>query len=216
MSRKKTGSPPSGGANAEPDAAPPQRPRRRRGLRPDEQALWEHVARSVNPLRPKMPVVVPEALPAPVMPEPEPAPPPARKPASAPAYRPTPPAPPPITPLAPLEPKLRRRLGRGAEVDARLDLHGLTQAAAHGRLIGFLRGAQQSGHALVLVITGKGDGMHVLAGEGGRGVLRRLVPQWLAAPELRGVVLGFETAARGHGGEGALYVRVRRAREGLR
>lgn len=211
MSRKRTGNPPSGGIDAEPDTAPPLRPRRRRGLRPEEQALWEHVARSVNPLRPKLPVVVPEALPAPAMPEP--APPPARKAASAPAYRPTPPAPPPITPLAPLEPKLRRRLGRGAEVDARLDLHGLTQAAAHGRLISFLRGAQLSGHALVLVITGKGDGMHVLAGEGGRGVLRRLVPQWLAAPELRGVVLGFETAARGHGGEGALYVRVRRARE---
>lgn len=212
MSRKKTGSPPSGGAITEPEVAP--RPRRRRGLRPDEQALWEHVARSVNPLRPKLPVVVPEALPAPVMPEPEPA--PARKPVSTPAYRPPPPAPPPITPLAPLEPKLRRRLGRGAEVDARLDLHGLTQAAAHGRLISFLRGAQTSGHALVLVITGKGDGVHVLAGEGGRGVLRRLVPQWLAAPELRGIVLGFETAARGHGGEGALYVRVRRAREGRR
>ncbi len=215
MSRKTSGRPPSGGAAAEPEAASP-RPRRRRALRPDEQALWEHVARSVNPLRPTMPVMVPEALPAPAVPEPEPAPSPVRKSASAPAYRPTPPAPPPLTPLAPLEPKLRRRLGRGAEVDARLDLHGLTQAAAHGRLISFLRGAQLSGHALVLVITGKGDGVHVLAGEGGRGVLRRLVPQWLAAPELRGIVLGFETAARGHGGEGALYVRVRRGREGRR
>lgn len=65
------------------------------------------------------------------------------------------------------------------------------------------------------MITGKGgEGPHVLAGEGGRGVLRRLVPQWLAAPELRAVVVGFETAGRGHGGEGALYVRVRRTREG--
>lgn len=216
MSRKKTGTPPSGGTSAGPDAAPPLRSRRRRGLRPDEQALWEHVARSVSPLRPKPPVIVPEALPAPaVTPEPEPAA-PIRKPASTHAYQPSRPAPPPITPLAPLEPKLRRRLGRGAEVDARLDLHGLTQAAAHGRLISFLRGAQLSGHGLVLVITGKGDGVHVLAGEGGRGVLRRLVPQWLAAPDLRTVVVGFETAGRGHGGEGALYVRIRRAREGRR
>ena len=46
-----------------------------------------------------------------------------------------------------------------------------------------------------------------------RSVLRRLVPHWLAEPGLRGLVLGFEQAARGHGGGGALYVRIRRARE---
>ncbi|MBS9477471.1 Smr/MutS family protein [Ancylobacter radicis] len=188
------------------------RPRRRRGLDLEERALWEHVARSVNPLRPKLPVTAPPA-PVPEPAEPEAKSPAPTRPAAAPSVKAKPPGPPPLAPLAPLEPKLRRRLGRGAEVDARLDLHGLTQAAAHGRLNAFLRGAQGAGHSLVLVITGKGEGMRVLAGEGGRGVLRRLVPQWLAAPELRGVVVGFETAARGHGGEGALYVRIRRARE---
>jgi len=45
----------------------------------------------------------------------------------------------------------------------------------------------------------------------GRGVLRRQVPLWLALPELRRYVIGFEDAHVGHGGEGALYVRVRRA-----
>lgn len=110
----------------------------------------------------------------------------------------------------------------GAEVDARLDLHGLTQAAAHHRLRLFLLEAQALGHGVVLVITGKGDmdtgdmerrgGPHF--GEG-RGVLRRAVPLWLAEPDLRAVVLGFEAAGRRHGGEGALYVRIRRRRGAL-
>ncbi|GLK73305.1 Smr/MutS family protein [Ancylobacter dichloromethanicus] len=196
-----------------PDLRP--RPRRRRPLDPEEKALWEYVTRSIQPIRPskRAEVARVEAI-AEVPPEPA-ADTPARiakmMPApAAPAPKP-PPGPP---PLAPLEPKMRRRLSRGAQVDARLDLHGMTQAAAHGRLIAFLRGAQGSGHSLVLVITGKGEAMSVLAGEGGRGVLRRLVPQWLGAPELRSIVLGFETAGRGHGGEGALYVRVRRDRGG--
>lgn len=192
------------------------RPRRRRTLDAQERELWDHVTRSVHRLRPEkmpsMPELMPEAAPGNEAP-PAPA---TTKPTRVTTLEPSrrPPPPPPLTPLAPLEPKLRRRLSRGAQVDARLDLHGMTQAAAHGRLFGFLRGAQASGHSLVLVITGKGDASGVLAGEGGRGVLRRVVPQWLSSPEMRAVVVGFETAARGHGGEGALYVRVRRARDG--
>ncbi|CAA0110173.1 Uncharacterised protein [Starkeya nomas] len=190
------------------------RPRRRRPLQPEEKALWEHVTRSIQPMRP-LARMAPVETPPEDAPAAETANRKAVKPARAPSLLPPPlPKPPGPPPLAPLEPKQRRRLSRGAEVDARLDLHGMTQAAAHGRLIAFLRGAQGSGHSLVLVITGKGDGAPFLAGEGGRGVLRRLVPQWLAAPELRAVVVGFETAARGHGGEGALYVRVRRVRGG--
>lgn len=184
--------------------------RRRRALDAEERALWHHVTRSIRPLRSEPePALVPE-----LPPEPAPAAKPA-KPSSAPAMA-KPAAPPGPPPLAPLEPKLRRRLFRGSEVDARLDLHGLTQAVAHRRLHAFLIGAQGAGHGLVLVITGKGvagDERFALSGEGGRGVLRRLVPQWLAAPEMRTLVVGFETAARGHGGEGALYVRVRRTRE---
>ncbi|WP_428032177.1 Smr/MutS family protein [Ancylobacter sp.] len=193
---------------------PRGRPRRRRPLDAEERALWDHVTRSIKPIRPPKRAAVP-VIETVAVPEPEPA---ADKPPRAGRAMPIPvvpvPKPPGPPPLTPLEPKMRRRLARGAEVDARLDLHGMTQAAAHGRLISFLRGAQDSGHSLVLVITGKGEAMRVLAGEGGRGVLRRLVPQWLGAPELRTVVLGFETAARGHGGEGALYVRVRRIRGG--
>lgn len=188
---------------------------RRRLLSAEERALWHHVVRQVVPLRPEA-VVPPPPEPAPAAPPPvapaTPAAPAGRKPSQP------PPVPPP-PPLAALEPKARRRLARGAEVDARLDLHGLTQAAAHRRLRLFLMDAQASGHGVVLVITGKGDperlgsgGLGSLGpafGEG-RGVLRRAVPLWLAEPDLRGVVLGFESAGRRHGGEGALYVRIRR------
>ncbi len=102
---------------------------------------------------------------------------------------------------------MRQRLSRGsAGVDARLDLHGLTQAArSHGSRA--FSHAQTRGHTLVLVITGKGSG-----DDPERGVLRRQVPHWLALPELRALVIGFEEAGRGHGGAGALYVRVRRER----
>lgn len=188
--------------------------RRRRPLNQEERALWEHVTSSVKQMRP-----APKRKPKPAEP---PAPEPVvieEKPAKVAKVRATPvavvppPKPPGPPPLAPLEPKMRRRLSRGAEVDARLDLHGLTQAAAHSRLNGFLRGAQGAGYSLVLVITGKGDAGFSLSGQG-RGVLRRLVPQWLSAPDMRTIVVGFETASRTHGGEGALYVRVRRIRGG--
>jgi DNA-nicking Smr family endonuclease len=107
---------------------------------------------------------------------------------------------------------MKRRLARGTEsIDARLDLHGLTQAEGHHALIGFLRSAQARGCRLVLVITGKGGGDPY----SDRGVLRRQVPLWLRLPELRSMIVGFEPAAIGHGGEGALYVRLRQRRHGV-
>ncbi|MDI4664064.1 Smr/MutS family protein [Xanthobacter autotrophicus] len=188
---------------------------RRRQLSAEERALWDHVVRSVKPL--KLPAVPQDVAPlvpdaAPVAPELPAAAAPAK---AVKAARPkAPPAVPPAPPLAALEPKARRRLGRGAEVDARLDLHGLTQAAAHRRLRLFLTEAQALGHSVVLVITGKGDPERLMStgpafGEG-RGVLKRAVPLWLAEPDLRMIVVGFESAGRRHGGEGALYVRIRR------
>lgn len=180
--------------------------RRTRLLKPEERALWQQVVRAVTPLRPRAPE--PEAPVVPPVPEPEAPAPSVAPPAVA---RPAVPKPP---PLAPLEPKVRRRLNRGAEVDARIDLHGLTQANAHRRLHLFIVEAQARGHSLVLVITGKGDGERVLAGLSERGVLRRAVPLWLGEPALRPYVVGFETAARHHGGDGALYVRIRRQRGG--
>lgn len=88
-----------------------------------------------------------------------------------------------------------------------LDLHGLTQSEAHAALLRFLRAASSRGARLVLIITGKGGAR---AGDGERGVLKRQVPQWLGLPEFRALIVGFEAAHIAHGGEGALYVRVRR------
>jgi DNA-nicking Smr family endonuclease len=106
-----------------------------------------------------------------------------------------------------MEEKTRRKLGRGlVEIDAKIDLHGMRQERAHDALVGFLRHAQSQGHRIVIVVTGKGK-----AGEA-RGVLRYAVPGWLSRPDLRELVVGFEEAGRRHGGEGALYVRIRRPR----
>ena len=113
-------------------------------------------------------------------------------------------------PLAPLGRRMKQRVARGKEtIDGRLDLHGLTQSEAHATLLRFLRAASARGARLVLVITGKG----ARASDGERGVLKRQVPHWLALPEFRALVVGFEDAHIAHGGEGALYVRVRRARD---
>jgi DNA-nicking Smr family endonuclease len=102
---------------------------------------------------------------------------------------------------------MKQRIARGKdEIDGRLDLHGLTQSEAHATLLRFLRAASARGARLVLVITGKG----ARAAEGERGILKRQVPLWLGQPEFRALVIGFEDAHLAHGGEGALYVRVRR------
>ncbi|MBD8891502.1 Smr/MutS family protein [Roseibium litorale] len=128
-----------------------------------------------------------------------------------PVQAPRPPSPP---PLHQMEYKYRKKVVRGVRpIDARIDLHGLTQHQAHDRLRHFLYGAQAHGHKVVLVITGKGG--TASAGHGHwdeRGVLRRVVPQWLAMPDLRQLVIGYEEAHVTHGGSGALYVRIRRRR----
>ena len=127
---------------------------------------------------------------------------PAASPAATPPRRTTPP------PLAPIDRRTKQRLARGAtEIGGRLDLHGLTQAEAHAALARFLHSAQARDVKVVLVITGKGGS----DGEG-RGVLKRQVPMWLEGPELRSLVIGYDNAGIGHGGAGALYVRVRRGR----
>jgi DNA-nicking Smr family endonuclease len=186
-------------------------PRRKRALSEEEHALWESVAKQIKPLRKKSRAAKTQIV-APDVETPA-----AAKPAAPPrlsssariprAPKPdTPPAPPPLAPLGRRE---RSQLSRGRkEIDARLDLHGMTQARAHRALSGFLQRAHGDGLTFVLIITGKGK----MGSESERGVLRRQVPQWLNLPEFRSLVVGFEEAHIGHGGEGALYVRIRRSR----
>jgi DNA-nicking Smr family endonuclease len=185
----------------------PVAPRRRRALSEEERALWESVAKQTKPLRKKLraakAVAEPSAAETPV----------AAKsitpPKSLPSAAMPRPAKPAAPPLAPLGRRERSQLSRGRkEIDARLDLHGMTQTRAHRALSGFLQRAHSDGLTFVLIITGKGK----MGAESERGVLRRQVPQWLSLPEFRSLVVGFEEAHVGHGGEGALYVRIRRSR----
>jgi DNA-nicking Smr family endonuclease len=185
----------------------PGEQRRKRALSEEERALWESVARQVKPLR-KKPRAAKLAAGAATVESPV-----AAKPSASPrpiaAVHVPKPSKPAAPPLAPLGRRERAKLSKGRnEIDARLDLHGMTQVRAHRALLGFLQRAHHDGLTFVLVITGKGK----VGSEQERGVLRRQVPQWLSLPEFRPLVVGFEEAHVGHGGEGALYVRIRRAR----
>jgi DNA-nicking Smr family endonuclease len=187
----------------------PASPRRKRGLSEEERTLWESVAKQIKPLR-KRPRAAKAQEASPVADTPVAAKPtaPAKPLASVKIPR-KPDLPPPAPPLAPIGRRARSQLSRGRkEIDARLDLHGMTQTRAYGALSGFLRRAHHDGLTFVLIITGKGR----IGAESERGVLRRQVPQWLSLPEFRALVVGFEEAHAGHGGEGALYVRIRRAK----
>ena len=181
---------------------------RRRKLSDDERALWSGVARSIMPLRGRE---APADLPA-STPDDPPHPGPDSVPSSAPAAPQEAPRQKSSAPLAPLGRRLRQRVARGREpIDDRIDLHGMTQSRAHAALLRFLRRAQDSDARIVLVVTGKGTVRADGDRDGERGVLKRQVPLWLALPEFRSLVVGFEDAHVGHGGEGALYVRLRRA-----
>lgn len=197
-------------------------------LEEDDHALWNHTARSVTPLarakgrhhpaaeeakdrarhaaetqkskhdaKAKAVSVKPVAARTPAKPQPK--------------------APP---PLAAVDRKRMRRIRTGrVEIEARIDLHGMRQSEAHEALVRFLLRCQGRDRRWVLVITGKGkasdDDRYApfeLGRHGERGVLKRNVPRWLDEPELRSVVLSYTTAATAHGGEGALYVHLRKRR----
>ena len=170
---------------------------RQRALTDDERVLWNLVARTTKPLRGKL-VIEPEppkaeeqkAKPSPGAPAP---PQPAR------------PAPQARLQVHHLDRLTQRKISKGKlQLEARIDLHGLRQDEAHSLLLGFLRRAHSSGVRYVLVITGKGRS------PASDGVLKRSVPSWLATPPFRDLVSGYEDAARNHGGDGALYIRLRR------
>ena len=171
----------------------------KRGVRPEELRLWAVVASTVRP--------GPGRAQPPEPPEPDADPKPAALKAKAPAAphkpaaaaKPKPPPPPP----ADIEPQRKRRLIRERDpIGLALDLHGLDQIRARMHLIRFLAQAQLEGERAVLVITGKGTL--------GEGIIRRSAPDWLADPALRGVVAGWSPAHRRHGGDGALYVALKR------
>ncbi|MBB4286535.1 Smr/MutS family protein [Roseospira goensis] len=175
--------------------------------------LWQEVTRSATPLPGRPP-------PASAAPPPAPAPAPATSPDAAPPPSPTPtaarPAAPPRAPSREIRPgdgagidrRTHDRFRRGRmAIEGRLDLHGMTRERAHQALSVFLHRAYERGARCVLVVTGKGTGRE------GSGVLRRDVPHWLNQGTLRGLVLSFTHAQIRDGGEGALYVLLRRRRD---
>ena len=204
--------------------------RTKTGLSEEEQELWDHAAASMKPLRKAKgrvldgadeavfePVAVKARKKAKIvdglaaLPGLPAAPAVAKKPAKTPE-------------LAAFDRKSARRIRSGQiEIDARIDLHGMYQDEAHAALRRFLFSCYSNGARWVLVITGKGaprrtgwfsddgDPHHRdLGRDEPRGVLRRNVPRWLGEPELRAIVVSYTQAAIGHGGEGAMYVQLRR------
>ncbi|MEJ6789503.1 Smr/MutS family protein [Brevundimonas sp. BR2-1] len=178
---------------------------RRDDLSPDDRRIWARVAGSVTPAKPKKP---PRIIPGAAVVDPPAAPRPKGE-AKA-RGAPAPYTPPPVSSSRPrglpeeLEPRRQRRLSRERDpIEARIDLHGFGRFQAQDALTAFLLGAQARGYRSVLVITGQGR-------RGGTGVIRASVHEWLQGSTLRGVVSGFASAARHHGGDGALYVTIRR------
>jgi DNA-nicking Smr family endonuclease len=185
----------------------------RRPISDEERALWQMIAKTATPLkrrRKSEPSPAPPALPE------KPAPKTARpkaKPAApkAPASVPSPPARP--HELAHgvavgIDKRQAERFRRGkTPIEGRIDLHGRTQAQAHDDLHNFVARAHGAGKRMILVITGKG----ITASKSG--VLKENVPRWLNEPSLRRHVLAFDYAEPQHGGEGALYVLLKRKKE---
>jgi DNA-nicking Smr family endonuclease len=165
-----------------------------RAVRNDERTLWRETMRGVTRYRPESPA---EEIVAP-----PPSPPRESKSRRVPA--PASPTPPPTRAAKAIDALDRRtaaRLKRGTlGIEARLDLHGMTQSEAHDALTRFIARAQKHGSRAVLVITGKS------------GVLHGAVPRWLEEGDNRGRIFAIRRAHAQHGGEGALYLMLRRAR----
>lgn len=174
----------------------------------DDAELWDRVAKGVKVYQHEGRLVQPPSTPAKSKP---------KKKATAPA-KPIAPFPAAVVKPAPrpvdlrsgdhagIDRSTRRRLAQGQlPIEARLDLHGLNAEQAERRLSSFLNTALRQGHRVVLVITGKG--------QRGKGVLRRLVPEWLKSGPLSSSVLAISTAQPADGGDGALYVMLRRRRQ---
>jgi len=187
---------------------------------PHDFHLWTTVAATVDPLRRKgllklaagpLPLPVEESPPATVASKAPPKRQPPRKPFLPPYQAPLPSA---VLPDKAVDPAIRKKVGRGRiDIDGRIDLHGMTQNEARSALHQFIHARFYRGDRTVLVITGKGlkTDNDYIAAMTERGVLRTMLPIWLNEPSLSPLVSGWSVAARGHGGEGAWYVRLRRA-----
>jgi DNA-nicking Smr family endonuclease len=171
-------------------------------LKLEDRILWEKVARSTKPMQGRMfpSFAVEQAAKTPEKPDAAIRSVPADAPKSAVSAKKPKPHP------DRLDNTTHRKLAKGRlALSGRIDLHGLTQGEAHGLLHGFLYRAHANGLRHVLVITGKGSSL------GSDGILRQAVPHWFATPSFRPLVSAYEFAHQSHGGDGAVYVRLRRS-----
>lgn len=165
-------------------------------LTDEDRVLWSLVARSTEPLKGRRPVAEPNSAIEEKIPTL----------AKAPQAMVAPTAPPKRQHVMhSLDRPTLDKLSKGKlPIEGRVDLHGMTQGEAHALLLSFLQRAHAGGVRYVLVITGKGFS------SGGDGILRRQVPAWLSTPPFRALVSSHDISARHHGGEGALYIRLRK------
>lgn len=176
--------------------------RKRRSLTDEEQSLWDQIAQNIKPLKQEKKQTLQNSSKA-----------------KSSSFRLKEPALPlsPTLPSAPSSRSLsstrRIRRVRNAQVEARLDLHGLTRSQAQVRLTQFLHSCQNLGYLWVLVITGKGRrnaNAEASYETHSPKTLRELVPQWLEDPSLHPIVSAYAIAKPCDGGGGALYVRLKR------
>ncbi|MFN3815419.1 Smr/MutS family protein [Brevundimonas sp.] len=176
-----------------------------RKLTPEDRDIWHKVARTVSPASPRKAeriavtgASVQSALKAP----PKFVKPPPAIPAAPTPSRQGPGRTAQVAPDA-LEPRRHRRIARERDpIEATLDLHGFGRFEAQDQVTAFLTSCQSRGLRAVLLITGQG--------RRGGGVIRASIHEWLQGPGLRGVVAGFAAAHRRHGGDGAIYVTLKR------
>lgn len=192
-------------------------------MRPEESELWAQVAKSIRRLHTaETQIALPEVPASPSVVARDPKPPEAGwLKIASPSVQPTKPQPAAYTALGGrsanalrMDAKTHAAMTRGKLVpEARLDLHGKTIAEAHEALQSFILRAYTQNKRLVLVITGKGrSSRNEPLVPTGLGVLRHHVPHWLTAPPLSHCVLQLSQSHSRHGGEGAYYVYLRRAR----
>lgn len=176
----------------------------------DDHALWQAVTKTVKPLK-KRPPLPPTLSPEAVQ-EANAKPTPLKRVVVRPSALPSPPVPPAALPQLEhgsqpgLDKATAKRLRRGqVQIEGRIDLHGMVQDEARPALERFIENAWYEGKREVLVITGKGT-----RADGSIGVLRQAVPRWLNEAPNRLRITAFTHAAAKDGGEGALYVRIKR------
>lgn len=165
---------------------------KRRPLKPEEERLWRHVTQDITTL------TTTTALP--------------------PLHYHTPPVRSrlkhysPVSPVLSVSPQAtvpqipdhnwQQKLRRGrVRPEGKLDLHGMTREQAFQKLHRYIDIARTRGKRVVLVVTGKGSG-----------ILKREVPMWLSQGELGQQIVSFYSAGQADGGEGALYVVLKKVK----